>query len=245
MAGDQEVRTEVTEGAMREFFIEFNRLRDEKVPVTELEEKKRSVVARFAFSLESPQSVLVFDIKRKVYGLPEDYWDKYPAQISAVTADDVQRVAKQYLTLDKIQMVAVGDAFEDQGGDGEVRQGHGVRRQRERAARPVPPRKLGLLRINTLEPQEAQQAGPAVSRLRVQGDPRGPGGPPYLLCYGTGGAVPGEPNPSASPAKRLSDERVSVPERLFYVGVTGLRAQFMHGRQTRRSESTPLPFRLL
>jgi predicted Zn-dependent peptidase len=105
-----EVRTEVTEGAMREFFNEFNRIRDEKVPAAELEEKKRAVVARFALSLESPQSVLGFAITRKVYGLPEDYWDIYPALISAVTAEDVQRVAKKYLNLDNIQIVAVGDA---------------------------------------------------------------------------------------------------------------------------------------
>ena len=105
-----EVRTDVTEGAMREFFNEFNRIRDEKVPAAELEEKKRAVVARFALSLESPQSVLGFAITRKVYGLPEDYWDTYPAQISAVTAEDVQRVAKKYLNLDNIQIVAVGDA---------------------------------------------------------------------------------------------------------------------------------------
>ena len=105
-----EVRTEVTEGAMREFFNEFNRIRDDKVPAAELDEKKRAVVARFALSLESPQSVLGFAITRRVYGLPEDYWDTYPAQISAVTAEDIQRVAKKYLTLDNIQIVAVGDA---------------------------------------------------------------------------------------------------------------------------------------
>jgi zinc protease len=105
-----EVRTDVTEGAMREFFNEFNRIRDEKVPAAELDEKKRAVVARFALSLESPQSVLSFAITRKVYGLPEDYWDTYPAQISAVTAEDVQRVAKKYLNLDNIQIVDVGDA---------------------------------------------------------------------------------------------------------------------------------------
>jgi zinc protease len=105
-----EVRTDVTEGAMREFFNEFNRIRDEKVPAAELEEKKRAVVARFALQLESPQSVLGNTITRKVYGLPDDYWDTYPAQISAVTAEDVQRVAKKYLNLDNIQIVAVGDA---------------------------------------------------------------------------------------------------------------------------------------
>jgi len=34
----------VTEGAMREFFNEFNRSATKKVPASELDEKKRSVV---------------------------------------------------------------------------------------------------------------------------------------------------------------------------------------------------------
>ena len=38
-----------------------------------------------------------------------DYWDTYPAQVTAVTADDVQRVARKYLNLDALQIVAVGD----------------------------------------------------------------------------------------------------------------------------------------
>ena len=107
---NSEVRTEVTEGAMKEFFNEFKRIRDEKPPVSELEEKKRSVVARFALSIESPQQLLNYAIQRKFYDLPENYWDTYPAQISAVTPEDVQRVARKYLSLDNIQIVAVGDA---------------------------------------------------------------------------------------------------------------------------------------
>lgn len=104
-----EVRTAVTEGAMREFFNELKRIREEKVPSQELEQKKRTVIASFALSLESPGTLLNFAIQRKDYGLPEDYWDTYPAKISAVTAEDVQRVAQKYLTLNNIQIVAVGD----------------------------------------------------------------------------------------------------------------------------------------
>jgi zinc protease len=104
-----EVRTDVTEGSMREFFNEFKRLREEKVPTAELEEKKRTVVASFALSMESPASLLNLSITRKAYGLPVDYWDTYPAKIAAVTPEDVQRVAQKYLSLDNIQIVAVGD----------------------------------------------------------------------------------------------------------------------------------------
>lgn len=105
-----DVRTEVTEGAMTEFMKELNRIRDEKVPVEELEEQKRSIVASFALTLESPQQLLNYSITRKIYGLPDDYWDTYPAKIMAVTADDVQRVARQYINPQTQQVVVVGDA---------------------------------------------------------------------------------------------------------------------------------------
>ncbi|HET9916494.1 MAG TPA: pitrilysin family protein [Candidatus Binatia bacterium] len=104
------MRTEVTEGALVEFFNEIRRIRDEKVPLAELEESKRSIVASFALSLEQPSRVLGFAITRKLYGLPSDYWDSYAAKIAAVTVADVQRVARKYLDPEKIQIAAVGDA---------------------------------------------------------------------------------------------------------------------------------------
>ena len=105
-----DLRTEVTDGAMTEFLRELNRIRDEKVPEEELDAARRSVVARFALSLESPQQLIGYAITRKAYNFPADYWDKYPAQIVAIKADDVQRVAKKYINPATMQVVAVGDA---------------------------------------------------------------------------------------------------------------------------------------
>ena len=105
-----EVRTDVTEGAMKEFMYELNRLRDEKVPAAELENAKRAIVGSFALSLEQPQSLLQNIITQKLYNLPVDYWDTYPQKVAAITADDVQRVAKKYIDLGHLQVVAVGDA---------------------------------------------------------------------------------------------------------------------------------------
>jgi zinc protease len=95
---------------MTEFLKELNRIRDEKVGTDELEEQKRSIVASFALSLESPAQLLNYAITRKIYNLPDDYWDTYPAKIMAVTADDVQRVARQYVNPRTQQVVVVGDA---------------------------------------------------------------------------------------------------------------------------------------
>jgi zinc protease len=103
-------RTEVTDQAMTGFLNEINRIRNEKVSADELEENKRSVVASFALSLEQPQTLLSYEITRRIYGFPEDYWETYPARVMAVTAEDVQRVAQKYLNPASIQIVAVGDA---------------------------------------------------------------------------------------------------------------------------------------
>jgi zinc protease len=104
-----DVRTDVTAGAMTEFLREFQRMRDEKIPANELDEARRAIVASFALSLERPTELLAYAITRKIYGFPADYWDTYPAQVTAVTADDVQRVARKYLNIDALQVVAVGD----------------------------------------------------------------------------------------------------------------------------------------
>ena len=104
------MRTEVTSGALAEFFDEIRRIRDEPVSAEELEASKRAIVASFALSLEQPARILGFAITSKQYGFPADYWDTYPAKIRAVTAADVQRVARKYLVPQSLQLVAVGDA---------------------------------------------------------------------------------------------------------------------------------------
>jgi len=105
-----EVGTDVTEGAMKEFMYELNRLRDQVVPAEELENAKRAIVGSFALSLDQPQSLLQNIITQKLYNLPADYWDTYPQKVAAITAEDVQRVAQKYVDLGHLQVVAVGDA---------------------------------------------------------------------------------------------------------------------------------------
>jgi predicted Zn-dependent peptidase len=104
------MRTEVTDGALTEFFQELRRIREEPVSAAELEASKRSIVASFALSLEQPSRALGFAITLKRYRLPADYWDQYPAKILAVSTLDVQRVARKYLDPQAMQLVAVGDA---------------------------------------------------------------------------------------------------------------------------------------
>lgn len=107
--GNSEVRTDVTAGALKEFMYEMTRIGTEPVPATELEDAKHSLVASFALSLETPGELLGSAMTSEIYGFPDDYWDTYPQHVMAVTAADVERVAKKYLSPDSLQIVAVGD----------------------------------------------------------------------------------------------------------------------------------------
>lgn len=44
-----------------------------------------------------------------VQGLPENYYHEFSSKINAVTAADMERVAKKYLSLDKLNIIIVGD----------------------------------------------------------------------------------------------------------------------------------------
>jgi len=104
------VRTEVTEPALAELLNQFKEIRDHAVPADELADAKSAIVASFVLGLESSASVLGRWMEQREYNLPEDYWDTYPAKIMAVTAADIQRVAKKYVPVDNAQIIAVGDA---------------------------------------------------------------------------------------------------------------------------------------
>jgi len=105
-----DVRTDVTDGALKEFVNEIQRLSAERVPDRELEDAKRSLTASFALGLEDPDTALNYAIISRIYGYPADYWDTYPAKVAAVTTEQIQRIAKKYFNQDTMQIVAVGDA---------------------------------------------------------------------------------------------------------------------------------------
>ncbi|MDT4969305.1 MAG: zinc protease [Acidobacteriota bacterium] len=110
VTSSSEVRTDVTEGAMKEFMYELKRIRDEKVTPVELENAKRAIVGNFALSLEQPNALLQNIVTQKLYEMPADYWDTYPAMVAKITAEDVQAAAQKYVSLSNLQIVAVGDA---------------------------------------------------------------------------------------------------------------------------------------
>ena len=72
-------------------------MRDMPVPEKELTTPSGRSSRGFALSLENPQQMLSYYVQNWLYGLPADYWDTYPAKISAVTAAQAQAAAAKYL----------------------------------------------------------------------------------------------------------------------------------------------------
>jgi predicted Zn-dependent peptidase len=104
-----EIRGDVTIEAIDEILSEIKRIGNEIVDDQEFRDKKRSLVAAFALSLESPDTILSNYVMSRRYGFPEDYWDRYPDRIMAVTREQVQAAAKKYLDPANLQIIAVGD----------------------------------------------------------------------------------------------------------------------------------------
>ncbi len=104
-----DVRTDVTAPAMTDLMAEIARMRDEEIPQKDFDNARRSLIAQFALGLESPAAVLGNYVTLYWYKLPANYWDTYPDRVNAVTRAQALAVAKKYLDLSRLQIVAVGD----------------------------------------------------------------------------------------------------------------------------------------
>ena len=107
-----EVRTSVTGDSLHEFFYELNRIRDEKVTEKELNDAKNFLTGVFPLRAETQEGLTNLIVSQKLYDLPEDYLQTYRDNVNAVTLDEVEQMAKTYITPDKIAIVVVGDAEE-------------------------------------------------------------------------------------------------------------------------------------
>jgi zinc protease len=107
-----EVRTAVTSDSLKEFFYELNRIRDEEVPEEELNDAKNFLTGVFPIRAETQEGMTNLIVNQLLYDLPEDYLQTYHQNVNAVSAEDVQRVARKYVRPDEMAIVIVGDSKE-------------------------------------------------------------------------------------------------------------------------------------
>jgi hypothetical protein len=98
----------VTDSALVEFLAEINRIRDEQVDSTELATAKAFLGGSFARSMENKGTVARFALNIERYNLPEDYYQTYLTRLETVTAEDVQRVARNMIKPNNLNICVVG-----------------------------------------------------------------------------------------------------------------------------------------
>ena len=103
------VRTNVTDSSLVEIFKELRGVRDVPVPQDELDRAKAYVEMGIPGTLESTSQVAGQMAQLATFGLTLDELSRVAARVRAVTAADVQRVAREYLTPDRAYVVVVGD----------------------------------------------------------------------------------------------------------------------------------------
>ena len=105
-----DIVTEKSDAALVEFMKELRGILGAR-PVTdeELSVAKDALIQRLPGTFASVGSINSALTGLWVQNLPDDYYQQYTKRIAAVTRDDVQRVAKQYVTVDKLDIVIVGD----------------------------------------------------------------------------------------------------------------------------------------
>lgn len=87
----------------------IEQIREEPVSEAELELAKESLINSFIFAFENSHSIVSRKVRLDYYGYPDSYLENYRQKLAAVTVADVQRVSRQYLHPDKLQIVLVGD----------------------------------------------------------------------------------------------------------------------------------------
>jgi predicted Zn-dependent peptidase len=99
-----------TDAALVEFMKELRGIVGER-PVTdeELQTAKDSLIQRLPGTFASVTAINGALTSLWVQGLPDDYYQQYSKAIGAVTKADVLRVAKQYIDIDRLAIVVVGD----------------------------------------------------------------------------------------------------------------------------------------
>ncbi|NJW52975.1 M16 family metallopeptidase [Salinimicrobium oceani] len=106
------VRNAVTDSAVVAFLDELHRIRTEKVSQEELANAKAKYTGDFVMALERPSTIAQYALNIETDQLPANFYQTYLQKINAVTAEDIQRVAKKYYLADNARIVVVGKGSE-------------------------------------------------------------------------------------------------------------------------------------
>lgn len=104
-----DVTAENTADALRETFGEIRRMQNEVPGREEADGMRTWLSGIFILQNASTSGVISQLATRDLFGLPEDYLQAYVPGLLAVSDEDISRVASDFLPLDQMTLVLVGD----------------------------------------------------------------------------------------------------------------------------------------
>jgi zinc protease len=107
---ETDTRTETTGEALRLMVDEFSRLQRERVRGGELADAQAYLAGSFPLTIETPNEIATQVLNAVFYDLPMQDIANFRERVLAITPDDVQRVARQYIKPDRLAIVLVGNA---------------------------------------------------------------------------------------------------------------------------------------
>src|SRR4030095_3603491 len=107
-AGDSgaetDTRTETTGEALRLMVEEFSRLQRQRVFERELADAQAYLSGSFPLTIETPHDIATQSLNTVFYELPVQDLATYRERVQAVTPDDIQRVARQYILPERLSI---------------------------------------------------------------------------------------------------------------------------------------------
>jgi zinc protease len=104
------VQTAATVPSISESLLELRRIRETPVTAAELAAARDYLVGVFPLRFETPGAVVGALGGLFVHELPDDELDRYRGEVEAVTIESVQKAAQDHIHMDRLAIVAVGDA---------------------------------------------------------------------------------------------------------------------------------------
>jgi len=88
---------------------ELDKIVKDGVTEEELSNAKAALITELPSSFRSPEDIVSTYAWNEFYGRAPDHYAKYPDELRKITKADVDKVAKKYITVDKIAYTLVGD----------------------------------------------------------------------------------------------------------------------------------------
>lgn len=110
IVAETDTPSETTAEALRLLIDEMWRLQRQRVEPRELADAQAYLTGNFPLTIETPSAIALQVLNAVFYGLDLNELQTFRERVNAVTVDDIQRVARQYLHPDRVAIVLVGDA---------------------------------------------------------------------------------------------------------------------------------------